>query len=232
MAGFNLMAQEYPDRHNTTLENSWMSCTPAMNPNDTYGNSHWIMYDFGTTYALYQSTFWNVNAYEHSDNGIQDLQIDYSLDGEHWINWGRYNLSKAGETGTYQGEQGPNFDGLVARYFLITASTNYGGTCYGLSEFKVESTPVTISETTDELVGLDISASPNPFSDLCKVSIGEELTGDVIYKISDLSGRVVKQGLMHSTDLMIDGSQWVSGVYVVTILHSTGSKSIKLNLIK
>lgn len=228
----SLVGQEYPDRHNTTLENSWISCTMSSNPNPERGNSHWIMYDFGTTYALNKSTFWNVNAYGHLDDGINDIQIDYSLDGITWNNWGRYAVEKSSGLSTYEGVEGPNFGGMVARYFLITATSNHGGSCYGLSEFRVESTAVTVSNNDNLELDIDVKASPNPFTERCVITLSESLEGNPMYQISDMSGRVVRQNSFMGQTIDIDAMGLTGGIYNVKIQNDRGIKTIQINLIK
>ncbi len=223
-------SQEYPDRHNTTLENSWLSCQQTQSPNPLRGVSHWIMYDLATTYSLHRSTFWNVNAFEHSDEGTNDLQIDYSLDGVIWKNFGRYSLTKADEISTYQGELGPDFNGLVAKFILITSLTNYGGTCHGLSEFKVESTPVTISDVSDLELDIDIVASPNPFNTISTIRISDlPEGGELYYKLLDMTGKVLQQNSIQSNTFTIDGTRLLSGIYNLTVVHPNGTKTIQIN---
>ena len=223
-------SQEFPDRHNTSKENTWMSCTPTQNPNPDHGVSHWIMYDLGTTYALYASTIWNVNAYDYLDNGMQDLQIDYSLDGVNWKSWGRYYLDQSSGLSTYEGQAGPDFNGTVMRYLLITGTSNYGGNCYGISEFRAQSTPVTISDTKDLTeLNVDIKASPNPFSESTTINIDGELNGDNnYYQLIDISGRIVRQNLITDKRFQISGIGLSEGLYNLKIFNEEGSKSIQI----
>lgn len=225
--------QQYPDRHNTTKENSWMSCTMTANPNPAYSFTHWIQYDFGTTYALHQSTFWNVNAYDFLDNGINDFFIDYSVDGIIWRSWGRYSLDQAPGTSTYEGELGPDFNGTVARYLLITPTSNHGGSCFGLSEFRVQSSPVTISDVDNiNTLDLAITASPNPFNERSTIRIKGDLPeGALFYQLYDQAGRLVQHNSINGSEFIIDGQGLTTGIYNVKIVHNTGTKSIQINYI-
>ena len=127
------LAQQFPDRHSTDLSDSWTSCTATENPNKVREDSHWIMYDFGNEYTLQGTTVWNVNAYEQTDIGTQELVIDYSNDGEEWTELAYHTMSEAPASSFYEGEEGPNFNGINARYVIITSITNFGhATCYGL----------------------------------------------------------------------------------------------------
>jgi hypothetical protein len=132
-----LFGQINPDRHNTSWTDTWVSCTTSLSPNILRGESHWFMMDLGYNYTLGQSKLWNYNAPENLDRGIQDYFIDYSLDGTNWTELGQYILNQTNGSGYYEGEAGPNFNQLNARYILITPISNYGGECYGLSEIKI-----------------------------------------------------------------------------------------------
>jgi len=101
-----ISAQCYPDRHNTASTSAWISCSQTPNPNSIRGNSHWVKYDFNNTYELSQMTFWNYNETDHTNQGIQDIVIDYSLDGQEWIEWGTYTMEQASGSSIYEGDLG------------------------------------------------------------------------------------------------------------------------------
>ena len=65
--------QPYPDRHTTNAFDGWISCDPSNNPNPAHGSSHWIMYDFSQTYALYDLQFWNMNHPDFLDDGLNSI---------------------------------------------------------------------------------------------------------------------------------------------------------------
>lgn len=150
--------QCYPDRHNTNWYDGWISCETAPNPNSVYGDSHWILYDFNETYELGQLHVWNSNDPAHLDYGMQEVSIDYSLDGQDWIHFGDFDWEMASGKSIYEGFEGPHFDGAVARYVLITGLSNFGGECFGLSELRFAVQESTVQ--TDELqFAVDCSAS-------------------------------------------------------------------------
>jgi hypothetical protein len=78
------IAQCYPNRHSTNFFDGWVSCETAVNPNPARGKGHFIMYDYGKRYALGQMKIWNSNDPSHLDWGMQEVVIDYSVDGETW----------------------------------------------------------------------------------------------------------------------------------------------------
>lgn len=130
-------SQCFPDRHSTNVHDGWVSCNASLNPNSGLGFSHWIMYDFGQSYNLYESVFWNLNSPDHLDWNFNRAQIHYSSDGTNWTLFSIFDFSQATGDPFYEGSAGPDFDGLNARYLLLTAMTNYGGTCFGFGEFRV-----------------------------------------------------------------------------------------------
>ncbi len=156
----DLWSQIYhEDRHNTSVDASWISCQPTASPNPARGVSHWIMYDLGNLYQLGPSHFWNLNAPDFLTSGISELNIDLSEDGVNWVHAANYNLIQALGSGFYIGESGPNLSGRNARYILITVTDNHGGPCSGFSEWKVA-----VSEAADpslcETEFMDISTNP------------------------------------------------------------------------
>lgn len=141
-------AQCYPDRHNTNWFDGWISCETAPNPNDAYGDSHWILYDFKESYELGQVHVWNTNDPSNLDYGMQEVSIDYSVDGMEWIHMGNFFFDIGTGKSIYEGFEGPDFEGAVARYVLLTGLSNYGGACYGLSELRFAVQEFTV-QTTD-----------------------------------------------------------------------------------
>lgn len=168
------IGQCYPDRHNTNWFDGWISCETAPNPNSAYGDSHWILYDFNESYDLGQMQVWNSNDPSHLDYGMQEVAIDYSLDGIDWIQLGNYEFEIASGKSIYEGFQGPDFDGAYARYVLVTGLSNYGGECFGLSEIRIaveESTVVT------EEVSLDVDCTTSSEGVLLEWTVHGKLDG-------------------------------------------------------
>ncbi|MBK6782940.1 MAG: hypothetical protein IPG79_03685 [Saprospiraceae bacterium] len=110
------------DRHSTSMQDAWLSCTATANPNTVRGTGHWIMYDFKDVYSLHEATFWNFNTptrlnhYRNMswslnllqgslEDGLKDIFIDFSLDGIQWQEWGRFTIPKAKVQGFMRGFQ-------------------------------------------------------------------------------------------------------------------------------
>ena len=114
----------------TIWNNPWLSCQTMTNPNPSRGNSHWIRYDLGANYKLGTIQVWNVNKVGESDKGFKDVTIDYSLNGTTWSTLGTFQFEQGTEAATYAGFEAANFNGLSARYVLITAVSNWGCLLY------------------------------------------------------------------------------------------------------
>lgn len=128
---------EYTENHSTNPDASWLSCEPTPSPNPERGISHWIQYDFGDIFALGDASIWNYNAAGASAQGFNEVLIDYSVDGVHWSELGTFNWAQATGTSSYGGFNSTIFEGISARYVLITAISNFDGSnCVGLSEIS------------------------------------------------------------------------------------------------
>lgn len=166
--------QCFPDRHNTNWFDGWISCETAPNPKSAYGDSHWILYDFKESYELGQMQVWNSNDPSHLDYGMQEVAIDYSLDGIDWVQLGNYEFEIASGKSIYEGFEGPDFDGAFARYVLITGLSNYGGECFGLSEIRIA---VEESSVATEEVSLDVDCSTSSEGVLLEWTVQGKLDG-------------------------------------------------------
>ena len=130
-------SQCFFDRHDTSHQSSWESCTTSNNPNQARGNGHWIMYDLGQNYNLGQMHFWNYNYPEETNKGVANIIIDYSLNATTWQGGIMHSMAEANASGYYEGETGPQLGGITARYLLLTFTSNHGGNCYGFAEMRV-----------------------------------------------------------------------------------------------
>jgi len=136
-----VFSQCYKDRHSTNAYDGWISCAETPNPNNTLGNSHWILYNLGQNQNLYKSNFWNSNHPDHLAWGVKKMRFDYSIDSINWNYLTTYEFYKASGNSLYEGEVGPDFNGVAARYVLLTPLENYGAVCVGFSEIKINTEP-------------------------------------------------------------------------------------------
>lgn len=100
---------------------NWLSCTRDENPNSMRDSSHWIKYDLGQEYRLWETHVWNYNGSGGETQGFENVAIDYSIDGTNWTELGIYNWPLAVGDDSYARFIGPNFGGIVARHVLITS---------------------------------------------------------------------------------------------------------------
>jgi len=134
----SLLGQCFEDRHNANSDNSWLSCTPSNNPNDARPSpSHWIMYELEEVRELHDLHLWNYNHVYDSNNGISEFSVDVSTDGQSWEDIGTFNMPQSMGSAFYEGLFAGRLEGRAARYILITALSNHGGSCYGFSEMRI-----------------------------------------------------------------------------------------------
>jgi hypothetical protein len=229
-----LEAQCFPDRHNTSWYDGWVSCEASDNPNPERGQSHWLMYDFGYVYKMGQMHVWNTNDVEYLDWGLRTVVIDYSLDGLVWTELGTFDFDQATGKSTYEGFEGPDFDGIEAQYVLITAIDNFGGSCYGLSEIKirVDGTSLVSTQEPEVMPGcLTVHMYPNPFVTRTQLKITTRCEDDVYYGIRDALGKVVipEQKLSGNTvNLEFSDRNMAAGVYFLSVRQGTMVKQQRL----
>jgi hypothetical protein len=190
-------AQCYPDRHNTSWNEGWLSCSTAPHPIAERPDGHWIKYDLGNTYRLSTVKLWNYNDPKRLNQGMRDFTIDYSTDGENWKQLGMYTLPKAPGTSTYEGEVVANFTGDTARFVVITVLNNWGGQCGGFAEVKfnvLEVTQTSQGQFTNDC--FTASVFPNPHIESFQLSLSTRCKGAVQFAIYDHTGRMVSKGQM------------------------------------
>lgn len=232
-----VFSQCFPNRHSTNFFDGWVSCEAAASPNPARPVSHFIMYDFGKVFKLGQMTIWNSNDPSHLDWGMRDVAIDYSTDGITWLAAGDYTFGQASGLSTYEGEEGPFLNEIEARYLLITAINNYGGSCFGLSEMKVAGEEVEIISDVENVATLEcvnVSLYPNPFAEKMTMVLTPGCSGDLRVTVYDAAGRMISNeitslitGQEKSMEL---GKELPSGSYRLNLEY--GGQSVQRTLIK
>ena len=209
--------------HQALDDLSWLSCQGTENPNPSRTEEHWIMYDLGAYYYLNESHFWNYNKFDETANGMSTCAIDYSLDGDDWMWWGDLNLEEASGHDSYYGEDGPDFDGLLVRYLLLSVISNHGGPCYGFSEMKIDIDPGILDIEEPVAQALSFGLHPNPATDLVNVQIengfGAQIT--LFSPTGELIERVVAKSQVNRLDLR----NLSAGIYMVEVLDSDGARA-------
>jgi len=135
------------DELDNNPENNWVSCTTSANVNPNRNDGHWIMYDLGERHELHQTQVWNYNVLNETDKGFQNVAVDYSEDGINWTEFGSYSWPQAPGTGGYAGFLGPDFQGIYARYILISC-LDATPSCKGLGKVAFTAVKCPLAGTT------------------------------------------------------------------------------------
>ena len=213
------LGQCYPDRHSTSFQDGWYSCVKAVNPNSNIRPvSHWLMYDLGFVYALGTSKFWNANTPEFQERGIKKASIDYSLDGTTWTELGTYDFTAGWSSPIYEGEEGPDFEGIQARYLLLTGLESHGDNqCMGFSEWKIDLAGQT---TAIEEISAndDLKVYPNPFVTQTRVELENASTPNLYYELRDVLGRKIQSATLSNVESFdIEGTALEPGHYFLNL---------------
>jgi hypothetical protein len=179
------------------------------------------MYDLGYQYELGQIHLWNSNNPKNLDRGIKKMIIDYSTDGENWTELGTYDMEMANGKTTYEGFDGPDFEGIEARYLLLTAQSNWGGECVGFSEIRIQVHGVNAIDENLLSDAPGITIYPNPFTTSFKAEITTKNHEDIVYHLIDVYGRELMNGKikqpLETNYLSIQGTGLQSGVYYLIV---------------
>lgn len=134
-------------------EESWQSCSTSTNPNESRGESHWILYEFNEEVGLGLTRIWNANRVGESEKGAKEVIIDISKDGISWqqVGTSSFEWDKAPETSDYEGFEGPDLTsyGLLKKV-LITVVSTHGDTCASVAEVKFNVNPEACVGQIDE----------------------------------------------------------------------------------
>lgn len=216
-------AQCYEDRHNTTWFDSWISCEKTVGPVSSYGETHWIQYDFVQQYYLGEMTIWNINDPANLDRGAQEIFVDISLDGETWTNVGTYTLNQASGMSIYEGETVMDFESAQARFVLITLSSTHGDICGGFSELRIDVNGVNtdISEFESPNACFEVAIFPNPHRENFNVKLSSTCSEKMDIQLFDAMGRLVESrspGRLVGDQLLEFGSaELPAGVYFLNV---------------
>ncbi|MCB0642436.1 MAG: T9SS type A sorting domain-containing protein [Phaeodactylibacter sp.] len=214
--------------HSNADNDGWLSCEKQPNPNPAYPNTHWIQYDFGHVYSLGNTYVWNYNDANFLNGGFKEVSIDYSLDGLTWDYLGEFQFAKATGSNFYGGFQGPNFEGVNARYVLLTALSTWGnGDCAGIAEvqFNLWGSPTSVEDL--ELTTGNLILYPNPVAD--QLTVRAELAEMTNIELLSLSGqRLAAWEMAPTTKATLDLSKFPTGFYLVRATSAEGVLTRKL----
>jgi len=112
----------------------WLGSVDDANP--------WIEYQFDKGYIIQEMWVWNYNQItpdggDRTGRGMQECTIEYTSDGTNWTQLGSvHTFARADGTGAYAHNTVVSFGDVDVMGVRITAVSNYGGRCTGLSEVR------------------------------------------------------------------------------------------------
>jgi hypothetical protein len=179
---------------------------------------------------------WNTNAPDYLTDGMQSIVVDISNDGVNWSEVGEFQIPMADGTSTYEGLDLYDFGGSSAQYVLITGLTNHGGTCFGLSEIRIDvaDAVVVVADNEPEKPGcLSARIFPNPVDETSKAVISNICSPDPIYySIQDISGKILKSGKIapnsNEVELDIGSFPIPAGTYILSLQQLDLSRRFKM----
>lgn len=93
---------------------------------------------------------------------------------------------------------------------------------YFEQEIEISTTPCKLADT--ESGSINASVSPNPFETTSNLNLP---LGDYQIEVTDITGNVIEERISDG-GLVAIGSDWKSGVYIVTIANNSGSTTLRL----
>jgi hypothetical protein len=121
------------DLHSKESTTMWLS-------EDVGGQPVWIEYQFDRIYKLHEMWVWNHNVEfeEFIGYGLNDVTIEYSMDGSSWTQLeGVHQFERGPGTDGYAHNTTIDFAGALAKSVRLTANSNHGPyNKYGLSEVR------------------------------------------------------------------------------------------------
>ncbi len=212
-------AQDCNDsNHSVNINDSWTSCEMAPSPNPLRGTSHWVMYDLGYVYSLGATHFWNYNVQGETANGMKNIAIDLSLNGNDWTEAGSFLLSEATGNPGYEGEEGLNLGEADARYVLLTAIDTWSGDCAGLSEVKFDIEGMVSAKDIENQQNA-IRIFPNPTTH--SISIDTDFDSRELIITNAMGQEVARMPFARHLDI----SYLADGIYFLTSVNQTNESS-------
>jgi hypothetical protein len=109
------------DQHSITPADMWFSARGAF--------PHWIEYTFDKVYKLDKMWAWNSNQSLEIMFGLgaKDVTVQYSLDGDNWMDLGDFEFVRAPGTSDCGPDTKVDFGGVTAKYVKLVINSNWGG---------------------------------------------------------------------------------------------------------
>jgi hypothetical protein len=141
------------DEHSTVAADMWQSEAGAEEP-------VWIQYEFDKVYKLHELLVWNYNGDLEFivGFGLQDVTVEYSLDGENWTVLGDYVFAQGTSSPDYTPNTTVDLAGVAAQYVRLVVNSSWGTTGrHGLSEVRFLHIPTYAREPDPAPGDVDVS---------------------------------------------------------------------------
>ncbi|MEL7421731.1 MAG: T9SS type A sorting domain-containing protein [Bacteroidota bacterium] len=186
-----LSAQCIEETHSAYPEQGWVSCQTSLAPVPERGNVHWLQYDLGHVYPLENLKVWNHNVWGEIERGVQEINLDFSLDGSNWNSFGPITVEQAPGSWKYTGGSEISLGDIPARYVLISVASTYGDeSCAGIAEMRFGLGEM-VAVDDEEILNESLSVFPNPASDYIFIN-SADITAEDQVVILDATGRQVQ----------------------------------------
>jgi hypothetical protein len=163
--------------------------------------------------------------YRVNANPIVDLGIDTII-----CQGASITLSPMNTFASYFWQDSTTLDSLVvnsAGYYSVSVIDTNG--CKGQDTVLVG---VSVCTFANELSTIDLSWSiyPNPAQESISITLNDAVKTSLQYKISDLNGRLIKEGTLTPTNLTIETQNLQSGTYIIQLFQNNRTTTKKLTI--
>ncbi|MDI6450466.1 LamG-like jellyroll fold domain-containing protein [Anaerobaca lacustris] len=141
------------DQHSVDSADMWLANAPE-------DEALHIQYQFDRVYKLHELLVWNYNVQFELmlGFGVKDVTIEYSEDGQEWVELGDVELNQATATSTYTYNTMVDLQGVAARFVRLTVNSGWGPMGqYGLSEVRFLYIPAQAREPQPEDGATDVA---------------------------------------------------------------------------
>ncbi|MEE9373301.1 MAG: T9SS type A sorting domain-containing protein [Saprospiraceae bacterium] len=229
----SIYAQCYPDRHNTTLDGHWLSCSESSSPNPGRNKGHWILFELDKINTIRSLQIWNVNHPDYLRSGAKKITLDYMDANGQWKTHEAFTVKKGDGSGFYEGETLQMSEDVTTDKVLLSITENHGGGCYGMAEVKLNLKPT--STPTQDIAEdhFEVTINPNPFHLFTSVTIRDLEEKTISYEVINNVGQVISlnQATTHQgiAQFDINVSDMPSGQYYLKITDGLRVSSRKLS---
>jgi hypothetical protein len=158
-----------------------------------------------------------------TSRGVANMVVDWSIDGTTWNWWGDINLEEAPGSDSYFGEPGPDFEGLVVRYLLLSVTSNHGGNCYGFSELRLDVNPGVVDVEEISIAAFEFGLHPNPARNHATLQLEAFKNSQV--RLFSPEGKIILSYSPVSSTSKLNLINLASGLYTVEVIDDSGARA-------